>query len=460
MEEINFLPILMGLIVFATINLFLYFNFDLLQPAISFFIVMTFSLVLGVINIERWNLFVGPDTSLIVIGGMFAFAGGAIFVHYCFYCSNNKSNIRRGKIKWGIYSVPFWLALLCTAITLSLAYFSGKEMYELSLQLGNQDGVMNMIRTIRYPLERGELQFSRSIIYRNLISMSIAASFLFLFFNNIISRNKIVFSDCWLLLPVIAEFPFFIMSTGRRSIVEFIIFGLILGGILFQQKFGISHKVRIKILKLIGFTGILSLALYFGLGFLTGKVSYGGRSPWTIISHYGGLSVPALEQYVSSVHVENQYILQNTMMGIYGNLNSLGFHLEPGSPFLPFVEFQGIDHIDTNVYTVFYRLLADYSLIGMLLIMFIFGIFLTYLYDYLKHYDSPCLLTIYSFFGYIPFFLFIDDQFMGLFRSRTVYFCLLIIIFLNIARRYYFTELTEKDIGKPGNSRAIKQSAN
>lgn len=41
------------------------------------------------------------------------------------------------------------------------------------------------------------------------------------------------------------------------------------------------------------------------------------------------------------------------MMGIYGNLNSLGFHLEPGRPFLPFVEFQGTEHITTNVYTVF-----------------------------------------------------------------------------------------------------------
>lgn len=437
MGSINFLPILAMIIGMASILLFIYFNYDLLQPAVSFFFVMTFSLLLGVANIQRWNLYVGPDTSLIVIGGMFAFLIGAAFVHYCYYHGNN-AQTNKEEVALGTYNVPFIIAVLCMLITLFLAFLNGRELYSLSVQLGNHSGVLNMIRTLRYPLERGEIHFSRWVSYRNMIAMVLATSFLYFFINNLITRKRLILKDSMFLLPVIASIPFFIMSTGRRSIVHFVICGLVLCVILYQRRYGTAHTIKLKILKLVGATGILSIGLYFALGFLTGKVSIGGRTPLTIISHYGGLSVPALEQYVSSVHSENQYFLQNTMMGIYGNLNSLGAHLELGHPFLPFVEFQGTEHINTNVYTVFYRLLADYSIPGLLIVMFLFGIFLTYFYDYLKHSDSACKLVIYSFYGYIPFFLFIDDQFMGLFTTRTIYFCLLISGFVYWIRKMYF----------------------
>ena len=74
----------------------------------------------------------------------------------------------------------------------------------------------------------------------------------------------------------------------------------------------------------------------------------------------------------------------------------------------------------------------------MLIIMFLFGVLLTYVYNYLRNNNSPGILAIYAYFGYIPFFLFIDDQFMGLFRTRTVYFCLLISGFVYLLKKYYF----------------------
>lgn len=444
MEKINFLPILMIIIGLSTFCLFLYFNFDILQPTISFFLVMTISLGLGTVNIERWNLYVGPDTSLIVIAGMFSFAIGASFVHYSFYKRNDNVQKMNEQVYFGIYHIPKVLIFICTSIVLILAYFSFKELYDLSIQLGNQDGVANMIKTLRYPLERGQIHFSRWISYREVVAMVIATSFLYFFINNLIINGRFKLVDSWFILPVLASFSFFVLSTGRRSLIHFIICGLILGAILYQQKYGISYKVKVKILELIGLTGIFAIVLYFVLGFLTGKVSVGGRSPLTIIAHYGGLSVPALEQYVSTPHVESQYILQNTMMGIYGNLNSLGFNLELGHPFLPFVEFQGTEHIDTNVYTIFYRLLADYSFPGMIIIMFLFGVLLTYCYDCLKHADKPELLAIYAYYGYIPFFLFIDDQFMGLFTTRTIYFVCLLYSFIYLLRKKYFTLLSKK----------------
>lgn len=303
-------------------------------------------------------------------------------------------------------------------------------MYKMSIALGNNSGLSNMIKTLRYPLEKGEITFSRWIRYRNLIAMAISTSFLYIFINKVIFLNlkkRRVFAY---LLPVVASIPFLLLSTGRRPMIHFVITGCIIAGILYQQRNGYSHYVRLRMLKLLGIAGIFSVFVYFLMGFLTGKVSIGGRSPLTIIAHYGGLSVPALDKFFNEMAVENQYIGQNTLMGIYGNLNNLGLHLETGKDFLPFVSFIGTDTITTNVYTVFYRLIADWSYPGMLIIMFLFGIFLTLCYDYLKYHTNPFLLVLYAYFGYIPFFLFIDDQFMTLFKTNNLYFALLCLCIL------------------------------
>ena len=81
MENINFLPVIAALLLLAVINLFVFFNFDFLQPVIIFFVSMLVSVLLGIINIERWGLYVGPLTTVIVVSGMSVFAIGAVFLH-------------------------------------------------------------------------------------------------------------------------------------------------------------------------------------------------------------------------------------------------------------------------------------------------------------------------------------------------------------------------------------------
>lgn len=429
-EVENFLPVLTVILLLMTVGSILFFNFDIMQPSIVIGSIMTISSFLGVLNIQRWNLFVGSYTTIIFIGGMIAFFCGSIFTQY--YCFSHADIIK--KISIEEYSVSSRIILLITLGILFLAYMSGNEMYHLSLTFGNNDGLLNMIKTIRYPLERGEIAFSRWMRYRNLIAMSIATVFLYVFIYKIIFTNKKVKKVLIYLLPILAVIPFFFLSTGRRSIVHFIITGCVIVNILYQQKNGYDRSTRLYMLKILGIAGLFAIICYFIMGLFTGKVQIGGRSLLIIISHYGGLSIPALDVFLNSTFLENQYIGQNTLMGIYGNLNTLGFHLEKGRAFLPFVQFTGTDNINTNVYTVMYRLIADWSLPGMIIVMFIFGAFLTLGYNYLKYHTCPTLLVLYAYFGYIPFFLFIDDQFMTLFATNNIYFSILCAIILKSMR--------------------------
>lgn len=431
-ETENFLPVITIILFFITIGCVLLFNFDVMQPSVILSGVMALSLLLGSLNMQRWELFVGSKTAIVVLTGIIAFIVGGIFTQVNYFRKDTVNCLYPKN-----YFLSKLLIIAFTVLVVILAFVSGMEMYNMSLDLGNNDGVMNMIKTIRYPLERGEIEFSRWMSYRNIISMSIATVFLYLYIHQSLFGNESKIKTLFYLLPVCAVFPFFILSTGRRSIVHFILTACVFAYIFYRQKNGYTHIVRLKMLKWLGIAFVVSLFCYFSMGFLTGKVSINGRSPFIIIAHYGGLSVPALDQFLNSILLENQYIGQNTLMNFYGNLNTLGFNLEKGKSFLPFVQFQGIELITTNVYTVLYRLIADWSYLGMLLVMFIFGALLTLWYNHLKYHTSPLSFVIYAHFGYVPFFLFIDDQFMTMLSTQTLYFASLCAVLLWFAEKMY-----------------------
>lgn len=112
----------------------------------------------------------GSGHNLDCYWGMFSFAFGAGFVHFHFYRGAGPKGGTE-EFRFGVYNVPYSIVAICTFTTLILAIMNAKELYELSLQLGNQSGVINMIKTLRYPLERGEITFSRWVSYRNLVAM-------------------------------------------------------------------------------------------------------------------------------------------------------------------------------------------------------------------------------------------------------------------------------------------------
>lgn len=426
-ENVNLSIFLFILLSVLTITSLICFNFDFLQPSCIFNITMTVSMFLEILNIQKWNLFIGTDTVIIVTCGMICFNLGSYYVrdillNYVFKEKSNSAIV--------VYKIRYWAVILLTGVMVFFAYCSIKEMYDASVSLGNQMGPSNMIKTVRYALENGFFKFSRAMRYRNLFAISVSTICAFLLINNIIAKGKVNRKELIIFTPTLFLFiPFLVLSTGRRSFVHFIIMLCVFSAILYQRKKNNEAIYRFKLLKFLGITGVLSIASYFILGHLTGKVASVGRSHYTIISHYGGLSIPALEQYLSQVRVENQYIGQNILKGIYGNLNSLGFHLEPGKDFLPFVQFYGEEYIDTNVYSAFYRQIADLSVLGMLLSMIICGIIITALYEILKRKNKPILLSMYAQCGYIPFFLFIDDQFMGVIATSTIYCTLMMWMF-------------------------------
>ena len=84
-ETENFLPVITIILFFITIGCVLLFNFDVMQPSVILSGVMALSLLLGSLNMQRWELFVGSKTAIVVLTGIIAFIVGGIFTQVNYF---------------------------------------------------------------------------------------------------------------------------------------------------------------------------------------------------------------------------------------------------------------------------------------------------------------------------------------------------------------------------------------
>ncbi len=418
MEDTNLIYILFILMAVITLIGIYIFNFDFLEPCNLFNIAMTISMLLAVLNVDRWGLFIGSYTCILVLIGIVSFLIGDIFCAY--KCFKNYKHIKPLDKKMILNISKFKFLILNIFITI-LLYFNFMEVYNLSLQVGNIDGITGMLKAVRYPLERGEISFSRWQNYRYYIVLIFTYISVYCFMSNFILLNK--FRTKYL-YPVIICFMFCILSTGRDGILNLLIYITLIYSLITLKKQMYSNLAKSKIVLIGMFSVLLFLTLFLVAGVLTGKGLADNRSIFVILSHYLGLSFPAFDKFLSSVIIEEPYIANHTLQGIYSNLNRIGFDLPKVKIFLPFVEFNGVN---TNVYSAFMRYYWDFGIIGMSAVLFIFGNFFSYLYNYYKYISNNLFaLVLYAAFAGFIILSFHDEKFLlWIISTETIYKILL-----------------------------------
>lgn len=421
MSDINFIYCLFFLLLLLSILSFFLFDFDVMEPANIFLSTMTASALFGALNVQRWSLSVSFFTLFIVLGGVLSFLIGSFFSY--FELRKIASDYRNDNYTGAdvrVYNANIKIFILCI-VSVILLGFSFKEVYDLALQLGNTGGISTMISTVRYPMERQEVSFSRWMSYRSLFVQSVCYVYIYIFFDNLLNENKIYIKY---LLPIFIYIPFTILTTGRMDILFLLVYTVTVFSILYFKKkhYSIASKKIICIVLFISAISFLGIFLLYG--FFTGKVVTEERTPFVIISHYVGLSFPALDKFLNGYSVESLYIGNNTFSGIYNNLISLGIDLPRPNIFLDFIEFEGIN---TNVYSAFRRYIEDYGIIGMMAVLFIFGSMFSFVYNYiLKKKNNKYLIIMYATYAWTLVLSFHDEKFiMGIINTNFVYHLLL-----------------------------------
>ncbi|WP_295357262.1 O-antigen polymerase [uncultured Succiniclasticum sp.] len=401
MEQTFYL--LLAILIPLSVVVFILTEFDILHPVSIVTFVMTASAFLAATKIEQWHLPMSINASLLIVTSLICFITGGLWVDWRIKKNLNGIPVKKDCCEYFISNSGI---LLMSLTVLLLAYFQYREFYDGSVMLGNHSGPFDfssMIKTIRPSVERETFKFSRWFFYRFYFVQGIVFCSLFVFFTRSIQGNyRLEFRrNMKYLIPLLFSLVFLLCDTGRKLPLDFLLFCLLTGAIIFQIRNHFSVKGKLYIILVCAVCGLFFLMVFLALGTLSGKVSAGGQSFYEILVHYMGLSMPAFSVFLEQVRAENPYIGSTTLFGIYSNLNRLGAGLPPVRLFQPFVYFKGVD---TNVYTMMARYITDYGFIGMHLIMAFIGMFYAAFYDYIRFISKKTEWIAY--YGYLPFTLF------------------------------------------------------
>ena len=398
------------MVLLTTINV-LIFEMDFMQPSILFNGTMLLSMLFAVLNVNEYRLYIGGYTFCVVTLGMLFFMVGNYYVYF-----QNEDTLYQLKKHNTIIKHKYFKIVIVSVVMTMLLYFNFKEIYELSISIGNTHGISNMIKTVRYPLEREEVTFSRWFNYNTLIAQMVSYVSLYYFFDSFIYGKKIN----WIyVLPIIIYIPFTILTTGRFDLLCLIVYAVVLFSIMYLKREVYSIKSKRKVLICLLGAACLFILLFLSYGSFTGKVVTESRTPFVILSHYIVLSIPALDVYLKMPVIEDSLIGNYTLSGIYGNLRTLGFHVPKVDIFLPFVKF---NVLDTNVYTAFRRYISDYGIVGMCCVLFIFGSLFSLVYEKIKYENNKIFLILYASYAWALVMSFHDEKFlMGIVNTSLVY---------------------------------------
>ena len=418
-----------------SILVFIISEYDILNPVCIVTILMTISVLFATSCVNRWHLYMSTEASLLIITSIICFDIGGFWADW--RIKKNLNFIVKEKEDCTFNIKNYKLVILCTLI-LILGYFQYKEFYAASQLLGNQSGPLDfssMIKAIRPSIENETFKFSRWNSYRLVIAEMGVFCSIFCFFINSIVKNGHWLENIKYLIPFITFIPFILSNTGRGLPLDVMLFSLLSGTIIYQIKNGFSIKCKIRTLVFFAVCGGAFFIVFLALGTLSGKVSIGGRPPYEILAHYGGLSMPAFSIFLNNMPIETPYIGDTTLSDVYNKLRVIGMDVPQVKGFLPFVEFTGIT---TNVYTMMARYIKDYGVIGMHLIMALIAMFYVAFYDYVRLISRKYVVV--AFYSLIPMTLFFatnDDRFFTtVLNTTTLYnFIILFLMFKVLVSR-------------------------
>ncbi len=390
MFEVNMLAAFFLTMLLIFLGALVYFRFDMLEPAVLMSATMAFSAFCAMMTADRWSLDLNFRAWVYLTGGILAFCAASAWCAWHHLKQARGAGIQGLQLK----NLPttFWIIPLMILLG-GMAVLSFRELNALATELGNTKGIFYIIKTVRPAIEAQEITLSRWMSYRQLLAQMIATVAMYIFLYRGIFMRQWMQGIPWL-FPVAGYLPFMIFTTGRMAMLNFVVYTVITGTVLYQRRAGYtSASSRRTIFLLVG-SGIAFIGLFLLMGMFTGKTVSTDRTPMVILSHYAGLSIPAFSQVISWPLSEDGFIGSHTLLGIYRIVGRLGFDLPDVNIFLPFVAFEGID---TNVYTAEWRYILDYGVTGMLLIMALLGGMYTLAYHHLKYNASgPFGLMLYG----------------------------------------------------------------
>lgn len=317
----------------------------------------------------QWQIMISFKTYVFIVCGVFLFVvgcqvGGIINLPIKLLKNDCVDRI-------SLFNMPriaekkkiLWLVdLICIGVV--LLYF--RNQYQVSVSLGNRNGISGMISTLRSVVQTDTDAFQLGILLNTGLAFCRAAGniCLFLLIDSIATRKG---KKRYFLIPIACLFSSVILSTGRGAFIGIVT--AIVYDIYIVQKIRTGKEINRKMIKyaFVGF--ILFFVVFRLLGTLTGKSSV--LSFWDTLSIYVGSSIGCLDNFLNGTWQLSTPFASSTFRGIYNIFHMLGFPAPAASNHAEMFRWQ---QYSSNVYTSFYPYLLDFGVPLTLVIQILLGL--------------------------------------------------------------------------------------
>lgn len=384
-----------------------------LNPCVIACSVFMISALFSIYSKEKWGYELHAITVFVIISSLNIFMFGT-----CMGTYTANLHFRKNTQFSQIRIPPCSFIIFLTIILLGFAFFNYQTVYKIAKAVHPEvDSLGNILKYARIGILNYGYNNTRLDAYSTYFCRGISYVCLYIFiYDKVVHQNKLL-KNCYLLLPSIPLIIKMILSTGRTQFIYFAVYILVVFGVLFFQKKGISRKTFFK---MIG-AGLLTLILFLTVFSILQVLREGSsKNIGDVIAYYTGMSIPSLDDFLVNGREETFLIGDHTLFPVYDLLRKLGIDLPKLYAPYDFVYFNGTKG---NVYTAFRRYIEDYTLLGNYIILLILGFVASYSYNFIyKKRGQHLFLIIYAMFIYPVFEISIEERvFMNLISTGTVY---------------------------------------
>ena len=284
---------------------------------------------------------------------------------YVSNCHNANYNKKGNSFEYIYIQKNICILLAILVFGLGVIYFW--EVYKFSLTVGNFGG--NFATMAMYV--RNSKMYSKSTLVSQgtLLSECIFYFCIYCFFNNLNCGKK----DLRFFIPIIAFFPHIMAADNRTTLLKILSISCIIIFVLMKKRTNWRKQNNGKIIFIAALVIVLFLCAFRLLGYRT-ETSI-RNSLWNNLMEYISASLVGLDKYLTVGEKANQLIGQWTLAGVYNILRQWGVNIPLVDKFEAFFYYG--NNFDSNIYTAFKAYIQDYTYLGGMLGMYLWGFFIT-----------------------------------------------------------------------------------
>lgn len=354
---------------------------DILSPSFDMAVMFTFATVLMLPYVRLWRVNFCFESIFILITGLYLvfFVEWIIFTMSRRFHKNLPYGNQEGSLLQGKKNIPQSYQVLACLIQLVTLMLLWSEVKRIGGNWGETRNLYRLLNRYRIYTINGidKVNFVTSQFMK--ISTALGYCSAFWGIDGLVRHEKrgalkenFLFISSAVLLVVQ-----FLLNSTRGPIINYVVFGIVIFYVKYQQRYSWRVQVNKRIIRLILVMAVLLFVVFSASRFLIGRDI--SETPIDNLARYFSGSLQLFDLYIKNPVSRGRYWGEETFTGILQSLYRWGAQ-NMGTYISVALENRALGNYTGNVYTIFRRPLQDFGYAGMYIFVGAVALIFSYIY--------------------------------------------------------------------------------